>query len=126
MSFAALHLLSGTERADPCTLGKDRPYRVPAVGERATSFLHPLPFGHFLHQWQRILVQLVLLLRGARASVGCCKAERSSSTRVSRSHKGRINATPRYGFVLPIMTSFEARFLLFILLNALSHHGLPY
>jgi hypothetical protein len=114
----------GSTRSDPCTLSKDRPYREPAVGERATSFLHPLPFGHFLHQWQRILVHLVLLLRGARASVGCCKAERSSSTRVLRSHKGQIESDAPLRLRVANHGLLEAHLLRSILLNALSHRGL--
>lgn len=103
---------------DPCTLGQDRPYREPTVGERATIFLHPLLFGHFLHQWQRILVHLVLLLRGACASVGCCKAERSSSTRVSRSHKGRIDCNAPSQLCAANHDLLEAHLLLSILLKA--------
>lgn len=129
VSFAASHFLFGSVRADPCTLGKDRSYRESTVGERATSFLHPKPFGQSLHQWQRILVQLVLLLRGARASVGCRKAERSSSTRTSRSHKGRIGSTstPVCDLALPIMALLRHTFRFSTSsINALSYHGLPH
>lgn len=82
---------SGTARADPCLLGKDRPYCKHTLGERATSVLHPLLFGQILHQWQRILVQLVLLFaRRTRLSRMLQGRTVSSSTRAVKQSLERV------------------------------------
>lgn len=122
-----LAVILGRARADPCSLGQDRPYRGPALGERATSFLHPRPFGQVLHQWQCILVHLLLLLRGARASVACCKAERSSSPGpLPTSHEGRFDLDAQLRLYAANHGPFQTHLLLSTLSNALSHHRLPH
>ena len=69
-SFAASHFFSEECAPDPCHPGKDRdPIVSPRFGERATSFLHPLPFGQYLYITGSVSSSSwCCFLRGARAS----------------------------------------------------------